>query len=106
MTASPFMTCDEAAAFCHCSVDAFDAHVRPQLPPPKRVGRKVLFLRSDLDRWAEGDTGGEAARVRRRELVRAAPAAQATTRDLRELAEGLPLTARQRARLLGRWGEP
>jgi hypothetical protein len=53
MTVSPFMTRAEAADFCHVSVDSFDAHVRPLLPPPKRVGRRILFLRSDLEAWAE-----------------------------------------------------
>jgi hypothetical protein len=34
------------------SLAAFDSHVRPTLTP-KRIGRRVLFLREDLEAWAE-----------------------------------------------------
>ena len=46
------LTRTEAADRCRVSLAAFDAHVRPTLTP-KRIGRRVLFLESDLEAWAE-----------------------------------------------------
>jgi predicted DNA-binding transcriptional regulator AlpA len=46
------LTRPEAAERCRVSLAAFDAHVRPSLTP-KKIGRRVLFLESDLDAWAE-----------------------------------------------------
>jgi len=41
------LTKAEAAARCRVSLAAFDAHVRPALTP-KKIGRRVLFLESDV----------------------------------------------------------
>jgi|SRR6187551_1849301 len=46
------LTRTEAADRCRVSLAAFDAHVRPALTP-KKIGRRVLFLESDLEAWAE-----------------------------------------------------
>jgi predicted DNA-binding transcriptional regulator AlpA len=46
------LTRAEAAERFRVSLAAFDAHVRPSLTP-KKIGRRVLFLESDLDAWAE-----------------------------------------------------
>lgn len=46
------LTRAEAAEQCRVSLAAFDAHVRPALTP-KRIGRRVLFLESELEAWAE-----------------------------------------------------
>lgn len=53
------LTRAEAAERCRCSLAAFDAHVRPVLTP-KRIGRRVLFLESDLDAWAAGSLSSDA----------------------------------------------
>jgi predicted DNA-binding transcriptional regulator AlpA len=90
---SPLRSRREAAAFCHVSVDTFDAHVRPALPPPKKIGRRLFWLQSWLDQWA-GVTAPAAAEPARQQ-------GRAPSRDMRALAARLPLTARQRASLLG-----
>jgi len=48
------MTRAEAAKWCRVSLAAFDAHIRPNLPV-KRVGRRVLVHRSDLEAWAHAE---------------------------------------------------
>jgi hypothetical protein len=58
------LTRAEAAERCRVSLAAFDAHVRPALTP-KRVGRRVLFLESDLDAWAETESPSNAAPTKR-----------------------------------------
>lgn len=54
MTDSPLLTRIEAARWCRVSVAAFDTHVRPHLPV-KRIGRRVVFHRADLEAWAASD---------------------------------------------------
>lgn len=44
------LTRREAAAYCGVSLSTFSLHVRPGLTP-KRVGRRVLFRRSDVELW-------------------------------------------------------
>lgn len=51
------LTKREAALYCRCSISAFDAHVRPLLTE-RRIGRRVLFLESDLEAWAESLSSG------------------------------------------------
>ncbi|TAK10588.1 MAG: DNA-binding protein [Anaerolineae bacterium] len=46
------LTRAEAAKVCRVSLRAFEAHVRPDLTPV-RIGRRVLFDRSDLDAWLD-----------------------------------------------------
>ena len=82
---SPLLTRAEAAAFCRCSVDAFDEHVRPHLPE-LRVGRRVLFRRADVEEWLQGPTPPRAPVPK--------PAPQLNAEELRAL--GRTLTRRQR----------
>lgn len=58
------LTKAEAAERCRVSLAAFDAHVRPALTP-KKIGRRVLFLESDLDAWAETASPSNAAQTKR-----------------------------------------
>lgn len=58
------LTKAEAAERCRVSLAAFDAHVRPALTP-KKIGRRVLFLESDLDAWAESESQPSDAKTRR-----------------------------------------
>lgn len=54
MTDSPMLTKAEAAKWCRVSIAAFDAHVRPKLPC-KKIGRRVVFHRADLEAWAQAE---------------------------------------------------
>ena len=56
------MTKAEAAAWCRVSIAAFDAHVRPHLPS-KKIGRRVVFHRSDLETWAQSEAARPPAPV-------------------------------------------
>jgi predicted DNA-binding transcriptional regulator AlpA len=58
------LTKAEAAERCRVSLAAFDAHVRPALTP-KKIGRRVLFLESDIDAWAETESRSSAAPAKR-----------------------------------------
>ena len=58
------LTKAEAATRCRVSLAAFDAHVRPALTP-KKIGRRVLFLESDIDAWAETASPSNAAPAKR-----------------------------------------
>lgn len=64
---SPLLTRAEAARWCRVSVAAFDAHIRPHLPV-KRVGRRVLVHRADLEAWAQSEDAKRAAPERARPI--------------------------------------
>lgn len=64
MSDSPMMTKAEAAKWCRVSIAAFDAHVRSRLPC-KRIGRRVVFHRADLEAWAQAEAVRPAAPVSR-----------------------------------------
>lgn len=90
----PLLTRAEAAEFCHVSVDAFDEHVRPELPE-RRVGKRVLFRRVDLEAFIVSP-GARGARPR---LSPPKPPPPPLVGGLRRAARALPLTRGQRVRL-------
>lgn len=63
MSDSPMMTLQEAARWCRVSVGAFDAHVRSHLPS-KKIGRRVVFHRADLEAWAQSEATAAAAKAK------------------------------------------
>ena len=70
-----YFTPDEAAEYCCISRAWFDEVVRQAVPTIRLSERKIVFRRSDLQRWIEqhGDdrvAAGEARQVRIPKLVR------------------------------------
>ena len=70
-----YFTPDEAAEYCCVSPSYFDAEIRPHVAPIRYSERKIVFRRSDLQRWIEqhGDdrvAGGQERPVRVPPMVR------------------------------------
>jgi hypothetical protein len=70
-----YFTPDEAAEYCCVSPRYFDEAVRPHVPVLRFSERKIVFRRSDLQRWIEqhGDNrveSGQARPVRLSTVVR------------------------------------
>lgn len=62
---SPYLTADEACRYLRrTNVKAFYAAVLSERIPHRRAGRRLLFLREELDAWLAGET----PRVNRRLL--------------------------------------
>lgn len=91
------LTKREAAERCRVSVAAFDAHVRPALTP-KRIGRRVLFLESELEAWAEtAKVGHSAAKSRAASGTSVSPLLAELLSDPQVQATAQRLRQRQRA---------
>lgn len=91
-------TREECARFFRCSPDTFDRRIRSQLPPPRMVGRRPLWLQAWLDAWAAAPD--EPASLVAREPS-PAPVRDARSRGLDERRERLRgmLTRGQRVKL-------
>jgi hypothetical protein len=70
-----YFTPDEAAEYCCMSPSHFETHVAPVVPKLRLTERKIVYRRSDLQRWIEEHgndrvAGGEKGPVRVSQLVR------------------------------------